>query len=45
MKTFLSLGQAAKLLGVSVSPIRRWEKEGKLSADKRTFGFHRRYEK
>lgn len=45
MKTFLSVGQAAKLLGVSVSTMRRWEKEGKLSADKRTFGFHRRYEK
>lgn len=25
--------------------MRRWEKEGKLSSDKRTFGLHRRYEK
>ena len=45
MKTFLSIGQAANLLGVSVSTMRRWEKEGKLSSDKRTFGLHRRYEK
>ena len=42
MKTFLSIGQAANLLGVSVSTMRRWEKEGKLSSDKRTFGFHRK---
>ncbi len=45
MKTFLSVGQASKILGVSVSTMRRWEKEGKLCADKRTFGLHRRYEK
>lgn len=45
MKTFLSIGQAANLLEVSVSTMRRWEKEGKLSSDKRTFGLHRRYEK
>jgi predicted site-specific integrase-resolvase len=25
--------------------MRRWEKEGKLSSDKRTFGLHRIYEK
>lgn len=45
MKTFLSIGQAANLLEVYVFTMRRWEKEGKLSSDKRTFGLHRRYEK
>ena len=45
MNTFLSVGQASKILGVSVSTMRRWEKEGRLYADKRTFGLHRRYEK
>ena len=39
----LSIGEAASVLGVSVSTLRRWEKEGSLVADTRTQGKHRRY--
>lgn len=39
----LSIGEAASVLGVSVSTLRRWEKEGSLVADARTQGKHRRY--
>jgi len=42
MKTFLSIGQVANLLWVSVSTMRRWEKEGNLSSNKRTFGLHKK---
>ena len=38
----VSVGEAATLLGVSVSTLRRWEREGKL-APERTLGGHRRY--
>ena len=34
----------ARYLGVTVVTLRRWEKEGKLSSDSRTFGKHRRYD-
>ena len=40
---FVSIGQAAAVLGVAVSTIRRWEAEGKLCRDFRTCGGHRRY--
>ena len=40
----LSVGEAASVLGVSVSTMRRWEKEGKLEASSRTEGGHRRYQ-
>ena len=40
---FLSIGAAAILLGVSISTLRRWEKEGSFSASYRTCGGHRRY--
>ena len=40
---FISIGQAADFLGVAVSTLRRWEAEGKLVPDFRTFGGHRRY--
>ena len=38
----ISIGKAAKLLGVSKDTLRRWEKEGKLVAQ-RTLKGHRRY--
>ena len=37
-----SIKEAAEVLGVSVSTLRRWEKEGKVSSSK-TKGGHRRY--
>ena len=37
-----SIGQAAERLGVSISTLRRWEREGKLVAERTTHG-HRRY--
>ena len=40
---YLSIGKVAKILGVSVVTLRRWEKCGKLTAKFRTFGKHRRY--
>ena len=39
----MSIGQVSKLLGVSISTLRRWEKEDKLIPDFRTKGNHRRY--
>lgn len=38
----MSIGQASKLLGVSVSTLRRWEKIGKILPE-RTHGKQRRY--
>jgi excisionase family DNA binding protein len=43
MKKLLSIEQAADLMGVSTSTMRRWEKEGKLIPDERTAGNQRRY--
>lgn len=40
---YLSIGQAAELLGISISTLRRWEKEGYFCASYRTKGGHRRY--
>ena len=39
----LSISEAAKLLGVAESTLRRWEDEGKLIPDERTKGNQRRY--
>jgi len=39
----ISIGEASLLLGVSISTLRRWEKNGKLKSDFRTLGGHRRY--
>lgn len=39
----VSIGHAARLLGVSVSTLRRWEREGFLIPSFRTAGQHRRY--
>ena len=38
----LSIGEAARLLGVSVDTLRRWDREGKL-ASIRTLGGQRRF--
>lgn len=40
----LSVSEASEYLGVSISTMRRWEKEGKLIPH-RTSGKHRRYDK
>ena len=40
---YLSIGDTAKLLGVSVSMLRRWEVERTLLSAYRTVGGHRRY--
>jgi excisionase family DNA binding protein len=43
MDKLLSIQQASKLLGVSESTLRRWEREKKLIPDERTKGNQRRY--
>lgn len=42
MSRYLSIGEAAKSLGVSVQTLRRWDIDGKLTAE-RTPGGRRRY--
>jgi excisionase family DNA binding protein len=39
----VSIGQAAKALGVSIDTLRRWERQGKITAE-RTASGHRRYD-
>jgi putative resolvase len=44
MDRLISISKAAKILGVSISTLRRWEKEGKISAEERhDTSEHRRY--
>ena len=43
MTRLLDIKEAADLLGVSISTMRRWEREGHLIPDERTGGKHRRY--
>lgn len=43
MSRLLAIGEAAKVLGVSISTLRRWEKEGKLIPESTT-SKHRRYD-
>ena len=43
MNRYISIGEAARLLGVSVSTLRRWDREGKVSSV-RTSGNQRRYD-
>ena len=40
----MTIGEAAKVLGVSITTLRRWEKEGRLQPDEITPGGHRRYD-
>ena len=42
LEDLLQIGDAAKLRGVSIDTLRRWEKAGKIQAV-RTEGGHRRY--
>ena len=39
----VSIGKAAQFIGVSISTLRRWEKDGKFNSTLRTIGKHRRY--
>lgn len=39
----VSIGQASELLGVAMSTLRRWEREGRMRPAFRTCGGHRRY--
>src|SRR3990167_6347715 len=43
MDKLLTIKEAAQTLGVSVSTMRRWEREGKLKKPMLTEGKHRRY--
>jgi excisionase family DNA binding protein len=43
MDRILAISEAAAILGVSVTTLRRWEKEGKLTSE-RTRAGHRRYD-
>jgi excisionase family DNA binding protein len=43
MERYVGIGEAASVLGVSITTLRRWESEGKLVAE-HTPGGHRRYD-
>ena len=43
MKKLVGIGEAASVLGVSITTLRRWEAEGRLVAE-HTAGGHRRYD-
>jgi putative resolvase len=43
MNTLVTIREAARALGVSISTLRRWEREGKLVPE-HTPGGHRRYD-
>lgn len=43
MNRLIAIGQAAKLLGVSISTLRRWEVEGQITPEYTSNG-HRRYD-
>lgn len=43
MNRFIKIGEAAKLLGVSVQTLRRWEREGELLPDRKSEGGTRYY--
>ncbi|TQV63589.1 MAG: IS607 family transposase, partial [Halothiobacillaceae bacterium] len=43
MERLVSIGEAASVLGVSITTLRRWEASGKLVAE-HTAGGHRRYD-
>lgn len=43
MSELLSIGQAAKVLGVTIQTLRNWDKSGLLHSDERTRGGDRRY--
>ena len=43
MNRLATIGEASEILGVSISTLRRWDKEGKLKPEKTASG-HRRYD-
>jgi len=43
MDRLVSIGEASKILGVSITTLRRWDKMGRLTPEKTTSG-HRRYD-
>ena len=43
MNRLATIGETAEILGVSISTLRRWDKEGKLEPEKTASG-HRRYD-
>lgn len=44
MNRYVTIGEASKVLGVSITTLRRWEREGRLQPDEITPGGHRRYD-
>jgi len=40
---YISIGKVSKLIGTSISTLRRWDTENYLNSDYRTKGNHRRY--
>ena len=43
MNDYLSIGEASRYIGCSISTLRRMEEDGRLKSHYRTFGRHRRY--
>ena len=43
LDSLVTIGGAAKIRGVSIDTLRRWEKKGKLRSVDRTEGGHRRF--
>ena len=43
LEDVVTIGDAAKIRGVAIETLRRWEKAGKLKPVDRTEGGHRRY--
>lgn len=43
MKRLITIGKASDILGVSISTLRRWDKDGRLKPEKTASG-HRRYD-
>lgn len=44
-KNFLPIGSGAAMVGICTKTLRRWDRSGKLKADFRTLGNHRRYKR
>ena len=43
MKKLMTIGEAAKVLGVTTTTLRNWDKKGLLKPDELTRGGNRRY--